>query len=539
MNKTVSIDATTNSLATKRPVANRLEDWALRHPDRIALIDGERELSYEQWNEKANHVAHALLARGVEKQDIVVVRTKNCLEWPIIYAALAKIGCRILGLNWRLTAKELNYIVKNCGARIFICDDKEPEKLLFAFDDIDMKLLVSIDSSPNTAKTNFTSFQALVDNSNISPLFSEADAKLIIYTSGTTGFPKGVESQQSRFDKNEKSEKNTEIKEYLASVRGEGIDRPETVLVTMPMHHAAGPSIVRTAVSRGSTLIFLPRFNAETVLQLIQKHKVTSWNGVPTMYKRIAALPESTLNQYDVSTIRSLSVGAAPVPSSLKKWIINFFGNYLRENYGSTEVSMVSVLTPEMHDLKPGSSGKPFRHVKVSVRDGEGRELPVGETGELWIYTPVAISAYLGGDKLGEDVVDSQGYFCMGDVGRLDEDGYLYITDRSKDMIISGGVNIYPAEIEAVLLRHPNIQDVAVIGIPDEEFGEQIKAFCELIEPNNFSEGELKNFASDKLASYKRPQSIEVVDELPRNTMGKLLKRELREPYWQEQERKV
>lgn len=534
MNNTVSLGS-----VRKKPIENRLEDWAQRYPNRIALIEGERELSYGQWDEKANRVANALLARGVDKQDIVVVRTKNCLEWPIIYAALAKIGCRILGLNWRLTAKEVNYIVKNCGAKIFICDDKEPEKLLFAFDNLDMKLLVSVDSSSCIAKINFTPFQALLENSIKTPLYSQADAKLIIYTSGTTGFPKGVESQQARINEDTNSKENTEIREYLTSVRGEGIGQPETVLVTMPMHHAAGPSIVRTGVNRGSTLVFLSRFDAESVLQLIEKHKVTSWNGVPTMYKRIAALPESVLKQYDVSSIRALSVGAAPVPSSLKKWITNFFGNYLRESYGSTEVSMVSVLTPEMQDVKPKSSGKPFRHVKVSVRDAEGRELPVGETGELWIYTPVGISAYLGGDKLGKDVVDSEGYFRMGDVGRLDEDGYLYITDRSKDMIISGGVNIYPAEIEAALLQHPNIQDVAVIGIPDEEFGEQVKAFCELIDPQKSNEEELKNFATDKLASYKRPQSIDIVDELPRNTMGKLLKRELREPYWKKTERKV
>ncbi|GAB1269640.1 long-chain fatty acid--CoA ligase [Aurantivibrio infirmus] len=534
MNNTVAIDFT-----AKKVVANRLEDWAQREPDRVALIEGARQLTYFQWNEKANRLASALIAKGVDQQDIVVVRTQNCLEWPIIYAALAKIGCSVLGLNWRLTADEINYILVNSGARVFICDDKNPEQLISAFDNIEMKLLAAIDCSFNIAKINFISFSSLLESSAAKNFFSQQDPKLIIYTSGTTGFPKGVQSKHFRADEDPNSAKNTEIREYLASVRGQSSGEAETVLVTMPMHHAAGPSIVRTGVSRGSTLVFLPRFDAEAVLRLIEHHKITAWNGVPTMYKRIAALPETVLKKYDVSSIRSLSVGAAPVPSSLKQWIIDFFGNCLRENYGSTEVSMVSALAPEMQALKPGSSGKPFRHVKISVRDQNGRELPTGETGELWIYTPVAISVYLNADPLDENVIDEQGFFRMGDIGRLDEDGYLYITDRSKDMIISGGVNIYPAEIEAALIQHPSVQDVAVIGIPDEEFGEQVKVFCELIPNKNVSLEELNKFAAEKLASYKRPKSIEIVEELPRNTMGKLLKRELRDPYWQQQERKV
>jgi long-chain acyl-CoA synthetase len=289
----------------------------------------------------------------------------------------------------------------------------------------------------------------------------------------------------------------------------------------------------------GNRLIMLRRFDAEEALRLIDKHKVTFWTGVPTMYKRMAGLPEATFAKYDVSSIYALGVGAAPVPYSLKEWIIAHFGEVLSEGYGATETGMITALLPQMQKKKPGSSGLPHRHVTISIRDEAGTELPAGREGEIWVKTPAVIRQYLNGKPLGTDTVDEHGFFRTGDVGRLDEDGYLFITDRAKDMIVSGGVNIYPAEIESAILTHPSVQDVAVIGIPDEEFGEQVKAFCEL-KPGRLAEAaDLLAHCRDTLASYKRPKSIDIVKELPRNTMGKLLKRELRDPYWKDRERKV
>jgi long-chain acyl-CoA synthetase len=258
------------------------------------------------------------------------------------------------------------------------------------------------------------------------------------------------------------------------------------------------------------------------------------------MYKRIAGLPRDTLGSYDVSSIRAMSVGAAPVPFSLKKWIIEYFGpGRISEGYGATEVGMISHLPPEMQTAKPGSSGRPHKHVDISIRDENGSAFPAGQVGEIWVRTPTTIQQYLNAKPLGPDVLDADGFFRVGDVGMLDEDGYLFITDRAKDMIIAGGVNIYPAEIEAAILLHPAIQDVAVIGIPDEEFGEQVKAFCELKPGSSVDETSLMAHCRESLASYKRPKTIEFMRELPRNTMGKLLKRELREPYWKGRERNV
>jgi long-chain acyl-CoA synthetase len=258
------------------------------------------------------------------------------------------------------------------------------------------------------------------------------------------------------------------------------------------------------------------------------------------MLKRIAGLPSATLAKYDVSCIRHLSVGAAPVPYSLKEWVFGYFGEHcLTEGYGATEVGMVTRLSADMQRRKPGSSGLPYKHVHIEIRDATGAVLAANRSGEIWIRTPTTIGRYLNGKELDQETLDDRGFFRVGDVGHLDDDDYLFITDRTKDLIISGGANLYPAEIEAAIIRHPAIQDVAVIGIPDDEYGEQVKAFCELKPNQTLTAEALKSFLTDHLASYKRPKTIEFVAELPRNTMGKLLKRELREPYWKNRERKV
>ena len=200
---------------------------------------------------------------------------------------------------------------------------------------------------------------------------------------------------------------------------------------------------------------------------------------------------------------------------------------------------MISDLAPEEQKTKPGSSGKPHRHVLVEIRDEDGNVLPAGQSGEIWINTPVTIRNYVNADKLDSDTLDERGFFRVGDAAMLDEDGYIFITDRVKDMIISGGVNIYPAEIEAALIQHPDIQDVAVIGVPDEEFGEKVMAFVEVKPGNSLTEDEVRDYAAEHLASYKRPRVIEFRDELPRNTMGKLLKKDLRAPFWEGRDRAV
>ncbi|MBN8960673.1 MAG: AMP-binding protein [Rhizobiales bacterium] len=512
--------------------ANTVEYWAETTPDAVAFIEGERQLTWAELNDAANRVAHGLAARGVVAGDVVVARTQIRIEWPILGEAISKLGCSLLGLNWRLTPAETQYVLSNSGATVVVCDDDDPEALAPAFEGLPIKLAVSIGKRVD----GFVAFDDLLQAQAGPPLFGKGRPPLILYTSGTTGLPKGVVSVLQPG-----VQIDPKANEYLADVAQTRRGQPGGVsLLTLPLHHGAGPSQVWGAIQLGNPTILMRRFDPEGVLRLIDKYKVTNWVGVPTMYKRLAALPPDKLAAYDVSSIRALSVGAAPVPYALKQWIIGYFGaDVLGEGYGATEVGMISFLPPEMQEKKPGSSGLPHKHVEISIRDADGRNLPRNQSGEIWIRTPVTIRSYLNAQPLRADTLDADGFFRVGDVGMLDDDGYLFITDRAKDMIIAGGVNIYPAEIEAAILKHPDVQDVAVIGIPDDEFGEQVKAFCELKPGHAANETAIIDFCREHLASYKRPKSLSIVDELPRNTMGKLLKRELREPYWKGRERNV
>lgn len=517
------------------PRVGSIEYWALENPTKIAIYEGSRELSWAEWNEKANRVAQALTDLGIVPGDIVAISCQIRIEWALLSGALAKLGCPILGVNWRLTPTELEYVLSNSGAQAFVTDAKDPASQLTALQSLKLKLAVSID----TPADKFASWNDLL--LAVPTIRNSAqDAPVVIYTSGTTGLPKGVAPPAP--SSSAAAQRMLEYAESIAS----SVSRAATdvTLVTLPFSHGAGPALVRASVVAGNTMVFLRRYDPELALQVIEKYRVSIWVAVPTMLKRIASLPEEVLKKYDTSSIRVVQTGAAPVPFSLKAWTMQFFGaDVLHEAYGATEVGMISHLTPEMHKSKPESSGRLNRHVEVSVRDTSGRLLPPKEAGELWVRTPVTIRSYLNAPPLDSTTLDESGFFRTGDIGYLDEDGYLYITDRAKDMIISGGVNIYPAEVEAALIQHPAVQDVAVIGIPNDEFGEEVKAFVEVKPGERFVPevliGSLMEFVKENLASYKRPKSIDIVSELPRNTMGKILKRTLRAPYWEGKERNV
>jgi long-chain acyl-CoA synthetase len=266
---------------------------------------------------------------------------------------------------------------------------------------------------------------------------------------------------------------------------------------------------------------------------------VRAWTSVPTMLLRIQALPDGVLDRYDLSSITTLGTGAAPVPQSLKEWIVDRLGDgVLWEAYGASEAGMISYTAPEHQLTRPGTSGVPYDGVEIAIVDEDWNRLPAGATGEIAVNTPVVLSRYLGHEPLGEDTV-KDGFYRTGDVGHLDPDGFLFITDRVKDMIVAGGVNIYPAEIEKAIVEHPRVIDVAVIGIPEPDFGEQALAFVVCDPGAELAADELLSFLDGRLASFKRPRQFAFVDELPLNPMGKVLKTELRAPYWEGRDRRV
>lgn len=515
------------------PQPGSLEHWACERPDAPAMIEGDRVVTWKEWNDAADRLAEGLAAHGLVAGDVLVTRMQIRPEWPIASAAAGKLGLRLLGLNWRLTPAEVRFVLTNSGASAILCDDADPAALAPAFEGAPLKLAGSVDIPAD----GFVTLAELSAKAPGEPRFAARNPPLILYTSGTTGLPKGVVMGGHGADD---AQSRQRLAEYQQSVSGSRAPQPDdVVMMVLPMHHGAGPGAIWGATARGAKMVFLRRFDPEEALRLIEKHRVTTWTGVPTMYKRMAGLPPEVVARYDVSSIRALGVGAAPVPYSLKEWIIATFGEVLSEGYGITETGMLTALSPEMQRRKPGSSGLPHTHVHISIRDENGAQLPAGQEGEIWVQTPVVINQYLNAAPLGPDTLDADGYFRTGDVGRLDEEGYLFITDRAKDMIVSGGVNIYPAEIEAAILTHPAVQDAAVIGVPNEEFGEEVKAFCELKPGKAAEPDEIAEHCKTALASYKRPRTIEIVAELPRNTMGKLLKRELRDPYWKGRERNV
>jgi len=495
----------------------------------IALIDGETQISFAEWNTIADRVAARLLALGVKAGDRIAARTNVRHEWFFLHAAAGKIGAGIVGVNHRLAGPEVAYMLEDSAPAAFVLDDSEPHALIEIWRGLNKGPVISF-----TPAAGAESFDSLLGAPNAPARIAPAPAPLVLYTSGTTGRPKGVAVRPETLAKRENV---MEYRRLIASVVPTGpLSRS---LIALPFHHSSGPNTALFCLMGGGAAVMMRRFDAEMTLALIAHHRITHLMAVPTMLHRIRALDPEVTARYDISSLTYLSTGAAAVPHSLKLWALDFFGPQcqLFEGYGMSETMMISYLLPHEQRTKPGSSGKVLPFVDLSVRENGGNAaLPNGRIGEICVRTPMMIDGYLNRGPLTEELTPD-GYFRTGDVGYVDADGYLYITDRLKDMIIAGGSNIYPAEIEAVLVEHPAIIDAAVIGVPSDEYGEQPLAFCEA-RPGADAESVLA-FCRERLARYKHPREVIFVEELPRNPTGKVTKSVLRAPYWQGHARQV
>ena len=505
------------------PRPNSLEYWANVKPSEIVAIDEARAIRWEELNDEADRLAECLSRAGVGAGDIIGIRTQIRVEWAVAFSALSKLGCTLLGVNWRLSGPELNHLLSDAGAIGLICDDADPQALLEALSS-PLRVVVSLGGKADGA----IAYEEVLALPLVKRV-SIGDAPFIIYTSGTTGSPKGVVMGQPPAPEN--AAIHAEYAQAVSAIIPRSAN--DVMLLTLPLSHSAGPAQVRRTLTFGSKVVMMRKFEPEAALGLIEKHGVTIWISVPTMLNRIAALSEEVTGRYDVSSLNGIQVGGAPIAPTVKRRIGQIFGsNVLHETYGSTETGMVCHLPPELIELKPAACGVGFPHTLIEIRDADRKILPQGEVGGIWVRTPVIISNYLNMPPLGLDVLDERGFFFTGDAGYLDSEATLFITDRIKDMIVSGGVNIYPAEIEAVLHEHAGVQGAAVIGIPDEDFGEQVKAFVELAPGANARSEELLEMCRTRLAGYKVPRSLEIIAQLPRNDTGKVLKRTLREPFW-------
>ena len=513
---------TTN--ATPQP-PHYLDAHALVRPGKVALICGERSFTYAGLNARARRVANALSSLGVKAGDRVAVMAYNSIELLEIVGGLSKLSAIAVLLNYRLREHEVAYIINDCQAKVAIAGPElvgivDQARAGVQGEVVYIAIEKNVGVGPSPTHLDWQRYEDLLANASEDvPVGESGLGSSMSYTSGTTGKPKGAYRPRA-----------VPVDNIIRLVQAFELVQSDVHLLAGPYYHSAPRFFVSLHLLMGATLVIQPKYDPVEALQLIERHKVTTTFMAPTLLQRLCDVPEVVFSRYDTSSLRSIILGGAPCPHVLKVRAIERFGECLWEFYGATETGIVTLLRPEDQLRKPGSCGNVAPGQEIRLLDPAGNEVPDGVPGEMWSRNAWLAEYYRKPEATASNTRD--GFFSVGDIAYRDAEGYYYICDRKIDMVISGGVNIYPAEIEAVLAAHPAVVDVAVIGVPDELWGESVKALVELRPGANATAGELLAFCGERLADYKRPRSIDIVDELPRSPAGKLLKALIREPYW-------
>lgn len=501
---------------------------ATSNPDKPALICGDDVVTYRGYDERSNRAARALVQLGVQPGDRVAVMAFNSIAGSVTSSGLRKAHAVGVPVNFRLRGPELAYIVDDSGARV-VCagpgfvEHVEAARPLLGGSPV----LAAI--GEGTPPRGWVRLEDLMAALPADPADSDGETgtgAAMIYTSGTTGHPKGA-YRPSGIDP----------MSVLQVIQLFGLQPDDRHLMAGPGYHSAVSAFSAMTILCGATLVMMPRFDAEEALALIQRHRVTTTFMAPTLLQRIMDLPEDVRARYDVSSMRAFILGAAPCPYELKVRATAYFGETLWEFYGATETGFNLVLRPSDQLRKPGSAGTPPEGQEIRLLDDDGNEVPDGQPGEVWIRNTWLASYYNKPEATARSMRD--GFFSVGDIAYRDDEGFYFICDRKIDMIISGGVNIYPAEIEACLHAHPAVRDAAVIGVPSDQWGEAVKAVVALHPGASATPDELVDFCRGRIADYKRPRSVDIVSDLPRDQAGKLLKRTIRAPYWAEAGRSI
>jgi long-chain acyl-CoA synthetase len=494
---------------------------AAQHPDKPAIITTHGAVtSYGELAERTNRLSNLLLARGLGSGDHIAFLLGNSVTTYEVALACIQLGIIYTPINRSLTADEAAYIITDCGARAFIAEEQFAAAATGALEQIspDVAIRFSIGAIPGFESVD----EAVAQCPATLPPRGLAGAPFY-YTSGTTGRPKGVLrpalGRQPLADV---------LAAFIKVAKVNGCDRDGTYLVQGPLHHSGPLGSSLNVLHAGATVILMGKWDAVTVLEMIQKYHVCSTLMVPTMFHRLLALPEDVRSRYDVSSIRSGVVkhGSAQVPVAVKQAMIDWFGPVLMETYGGQEGVIATVNSTDWL-AHPGTVGRP--KVALEIIDENGKLCGPGEVGT--IYAALGDVEYFHAPEKTESSRRGE-YFTMGDMGYLDRDGWLYLVDRRVDLIISGGVNIYPAEVEATLLQHPGVADVAVIGVPNAEWGHEVKAIVQVKDGAPApTEAELIDYCRDHIAKYKCPRTVDFVAALPRDPLGKLQRWQLRDAY--------
>jgi fatty-acyl-CoA synthase/long-chain acyl-CoA synthetase len=504
----------------EQKVPDLLSIQAQTQPHKPALICGDEIVTYSQYESRANRIAWALIALGVNPGDRVTVMAFNSIASSETFAGIRKTGAVGVPINFRLRGDELAYIARDSGAKALCAGPDFVAHVEAAREHLPdgIALLALADSQP---PAGWSRLDDLIADQPSDPLDVGAETGVgasMIYTSGTTGNPKGA------------FRGTVSPTNMMQAIQMFGLTAGDVHLMAGPGYHSAVGFFSGLTILCGGTVVIMPRFDAEEALALIHRHHVTTTFMAPTLLQRIMDLPPETRARYDVSSMRAMILGAAPCPFSLKERAHGYFGEVLYEFYGATETGVNLLLRPEDQLLKPGSAGRLVDGQELLLLDDDGQPVPDGTPGEVWVRNDFLATYYGKPEATSSHMRD--GFFSVGDVAYRDADGYYYICDRKIDMIISAGVNIYPAEIEACLHAHPAVRDVAVIGVPDDHWGESVKAVVALQPGSGPSERDLIDFCKGRIADYKKPRSVDFVTDLPRDQAGKLLKRQIRAPYW-------
>jgi len=503
-----------------------IEVSAKKYPNRPALIFEDKTLTYSELNERANRVANALLKRGIRKGDKVSIYMENCMEYFETIFAVTKIGAVWIPIGFRLTSQEMSYIVDNSDSAALIFSDVllgNVEAVKKELTKINADRFIMVGGKAPEDMVDYNELISSGESINPGIQVNEEDDFYIAYTAGTTGAPKGA-----LFDH------RTRMTTVLLLCIEYGFNSEDRHICPGPLYHAAPWAFSFAHLFLGAQVVLMKHFEAAGVLQLMQKHRITTSFMVPTMYNMILNLPAEQRDAFDLSSVRVLVSAASPLPTQTKEGIIKLYKKAgLHEFYGSTEAAVISNLRPEDQLRKIRSVGPALYLAEFKILDNNGEEVPLGAEGTIYMKSPTLLKEYYKNPEATKKAFRGA-WFSNLDIGKLDEEGYLYIMDRKADMIISGGVNIYPVEIEDLLIKHPKVLEAAVIGVPDEKWGESLLA---VIVPKNGMDvtlEEISSFCEGKIAKFKIPRFVQNVRELPKSPAGKILKRVIREPFWKE-----